>query len=569
MSIDVPPSSEVADSSAPAEPTLTPVLSSRWALKPIHLAVVTAFCLVFVVLNHLPLRGTDLWGHVVFGNAILDAHAIPTIDPLLPLAEGMRVVDVHWLSQTIFAAVDRVAGPEGLIGLFTVVVGLSYLFLGRTMFLLTQSRVLTIGLTAAVMLVGWSRVGTIRPENFAFLLFSILFWLETRRRIRRDESVLADDARGDLTMWLALPVMACLWANLHGSFPVMIATLGCFFVGRVLEVAWHERNAEAVLLDREARRRLYWLELSAAATLVNPYGIDAWIEAVRFSSNPNLRDILEWNPLILLGPGGFEFAIACLAMAFVWRHSRKPVAPADVLLLGVFGLLAVLQIRMAGWFALVWGVTFAPHAADCVAQWLPRRDEANADDAVDLDAPAPDATSYRYTIGCLGMIWIAFAFTTFSRPILGSAPRKVEQLYGDAMPLRATEWLRTSPAEGQVFNPQYWGDWLGRNFPEMKLFATTNVHLMPRSAWNDYQRIFRADNGWSETLERYAVRTIIVDRKEQAALVRGMKSLADWKIVYEDDQTLIYRKQPPQPNKPAAAAESHNCGAECPAAAKP
>lgn len=569
MSIDTPASEPIADRSSAAEPVLVPVLSSRWALRPMHLAVVSAFCALIVLLNHLPLRNTDLWGHVVFGRAVLDTHQIPTQDPLQPLAEGMRVVDVHWLSQTIFAAVERYAGAEGLVGLFTLVVGLSYLVLGRTIFLLTRSPLLTTVLSGLVLAVGWSRVATIRPENFAVLLFSILLWLEMGRRVRRDESILADDVQGDRRMWIAVPVIACLWANLHGSFPIMIATLACFWLGRVMEVAWHERCLKAVLLDREARRQLYWLELALVATLVNPYGIDAWIEAVRFSSNPNLRDIMEWNPLIFVGPGGREFAIASVAMAFAWRHSRKPVAAADVLLLGLFGLAALLQIRMAGWFAFVWGVTLAPHLADVVAQYLPRRFATNSatvepDEA--SDAPAPSAVNYRYTLGCIGVIWISFCFSTFSRPLLGGTPRSPEQLYGDTTPLRAAQWLAKSPVEGQVFNPQYWGDWLGRSVPQLRLFATTNVHLLPRAVWNDYQRIARAENGWSETLERYGVKTIVADRKEQPMLVRALKTSADWKPVYEDDQAMIYRKAAPAKTDAAKQAEVHNCGAPSEAA---
>ena len=192
--IDVP---DGVATPASAEPTLEPVLSSRWALSGTHLAVVSAFCLLFIVLNHLPLRNTDLWGHVVFGEHILTEHRLPTHDPLQPLAEGMRVVTVHWLSQTVFAGVERLGGPEALVGLFTLVVGLSYVVLGRTFYLLTKSSVLATIMTGLVLAVGWNRVATIRPENFAVLLFAVLLWLMTGRRVRRDESVLADDVQGD------------------------------------------------------------------------------------------------------------------------------------------------------------------------------------------------------------------------------------------------------------------------------------------------------------------------------------------------------------------------------------
>ena len=125
-----------------------------------------------------------------------------------------------------------------------------------------------------------------------------------------------------------------LWANLHGSFAIGVALLGCCWVGRLLEVAWHERSVAAVFADREGRRLLLWTELAAAAVLLNPYAIDAWLEAIRFSSNANLRDVLEWNPLQLLGIGGLEFAISSVVAAFVYQTAnrdqklpRKPLPP--------------------------------------------------------------------------------------------------------------------------------------------------------------------------------------------------------------------------------------------------
>jgi hypothetical protein len=394
--------------------------------------------------------------------------------------------------------------------------------------------------------VGWNRVATIRPENFAVLLFAVLLWLMIGRRVRREESMLVDDVRGDRVLWVAIPLIGVLWANLHGSFPVFIAALGCFCLGRVVEVAWNERSLKAVLLDREARRLLYWCELAFVGTLVNPYGVDAWISAVQFASNPNLRDILEWNPLIFLGPGGREFVVACVLLAFAWRHSRRSVAPADVLLLAVFGLGALLQIRMTGWFAFVWGIALAPHLADVVAQQAWRRPKRHAAEAATDDDPAalePHSVHYRYTLGCIGVLWIAFAFTTFSRPLLGGAPRGPEALYGEATPLRVSQWLATQSFDGQAYNPSHWGDWLGRTVPRLKLFATTNVHLLPKQAWIDYQRIARADGGWDVVAGRYAVRTMIVDRESQPALARALRSSADWTLVYDDDQASVFRRK--------------------------
>lgn len=535
------------------EPVLTPVLSSRWAFTWQHLATAALFGALFVFLNHLPLRPTDLWSHVAYGDRIVADRALPTTDPLLPLAEGMPVVDLSWLSQVAFSQIFQHAGSVGLIGLFTAVVWLTYVLLARACYLQTRNIAVSTLITALALNVGWNRLTTIRPENFAMLLFVALLWLLVGYRASRADSILADDRRGEWKLWLGIPVIFMLWANLHGSFFCGLLTLGCYFVGRALEVAWHQRSLKAVLCDRETRRRLYWLELAAVATLVNPYGIDAWIEAYQFSANPIVRDVVEWQPLVLIGVGGREFAIACLVLAVVLRHSRKPIAAGDVLLLVAFGVLSAMQVRMTGWFAMAWGVVIAPHLADVMTRMFAKPE---AVESISDDPLVPGAgRSYRYTLACLGVVWISFAFTTFAEPLLGGAPRSAESLFGPQTPLRLTAWLHKNPPTGQIYNPQYWGDWLGFAGPKpISLFANTHVHMMPRSAWSDYRRISDSDNGWDAALDRYRVKTAIVDKVGQSALARAMRLSPDWGIVYEDDQALVFRRRLPvdATAKPAA-----------------
>lgn len=562
-----PPSKEVF-----VEPVLIPVLDARWALTVKHVLITAAFCGLFVFLNHLPLRGTDLWGHLVWGQEILAARTLPTHDGMQPLTDGMRVVDLSWLSQVIYATALNCGGPEALVGLFSIVVFATYLLIARIAFVTTRSGVLTTFLTAAALGIGWNRISTIRPENFATLLFVALLWLLTERRARRDDSIRADDTVGDWKLWVGIPVIFALWANLHGSFAIGVALLGCLWVGRLLEVAWHERSVSAVFADREGRRLLLWTELAAAAVLINPYTIDAWLEAIRFSSNANLRDIVEWHPLQLLGIGGIEIAVAGVATMFVLRHSRRSLSPADVLALGLFGLAALLQVRMTGWFALVWTVTLAPHIADCVNQlfaaWsgrnaheLPSTTAAAAPAAASHEngdaeevAPLPAGRSYRYTLCCVVLVWIAFAFSTFSRPLLGGTERTPEELFGKQTPQALTEWLVKNPPQGLVFNPQYWGDWLGFAGPKpASLFATTNMHLIPPTVWKDYRRIYDSLGGWDNALDRYDVKTLIVDRHLQPQLVRNLRTSTDWVLAYEDPQAQVYRRKSRVVTAPAAA----------------
>jgi len=561
MSTTVEPGTALEPVAAPRESIelqLIPVLGPRWAFGLHELAVTAAFALLFLFLNHVPLRGTDLWGHVAYGRQIIDTGALPTVDPLLPTADGMRVVDLMWLSQVTLAGVERLGGAEGLVGLFTAVVWLTYLLIARACYLETRHAGLATIVTALTLNVGWNRLTTIRPENFAMLFFAALLWLLAGHDVRRRESIFENRIAGDWRLWLGVPLVMCLWANMHGSFPCGIVLLGCYWLGRVIEAAWTERSARAVLVDREMRRRLYWLELGLAATLVNPYGVDAWIEVLRFSSNPNLADVLEWQPLSFLGVGGREFTIACVLLAVALRHSRRRVAPAEVLMLLAFGALAAMQVRMTGWFAALWGVTIAPHVADVCARWFARgevdptsaaaaaadtREDGETDDE---PAPLPEGRSFRYTLGCVGLVWIAFAFSTFARPVLGGAERTPERVYESHTPRKLTAWMRTDAPVGQIFNPQYWGDWIAWDGPPgTRIFASTNIHLMPRGAWIDYRRICEADDGWETILGRYHVDTVILDKADMPRLLRAIKGSSNWKPVYEDDQALVYSRRTP------------------------
>src|SRR5688500_18820130 len=118
----------------PQEPVLTPKLDPRWALGPVHVVLAAVWGAVFLLLNYLALGVTDLWGHVIYGQWILEHRAVPAQDPFFRWAEGMRVVDTAWLAQVIFAAVHQYAGDEGLSNLFGVVSFAAFLFLGRAFY---------------------------------------------------------------------------------------------------------------------------------------------------------------------------------------------------------------------------------------------------------------------------------------------------------------------------------------------------------------------------------------------------------------------------------------------------
>ena len=355
------------------QPTFQPLLGSRWAMRPAQVVCCAWFALFFLYVSYIPLFHTDIWGHVLFGQLILDQHALPAHDPFLPLAEGMPLVDGAWLSQVIFAAAVRWYGPEGLSMVFAVTVLATHIVLGRTFYLQTKSIALSLLGLALVVVISWSRHAIIRPEIFGALCFAILLWMIVRQD--PDSRVNPDSVKrpGPLATWLGVPLLFVLWTNLHGSFPVGVIVLACYALGSGIEVAWRSRSFWAVVADSRVRRWVIWTELAAAATLVNPYGTELIAFTFRFAHNANLKDVLEWFPLKLVDFEGWLVSFSVILVMIVLRHSRRAVRPVEVLLWGAMMWLLAGAARMINWYAFALMIILMPHMADVLRRFVTAR----------------------------------------------------------------------------------------------------------------------------------------------------------------------------------------------------
>jgi hypothetical protein len=235
-----PPTAEAeGDEAVEGMPVLSAVLDRRFALGLPHVAVTTFFVLLFVLLNWLPLKPADLWGHVAYGRWIAAHRALPTEEPFVPLFAGMRVVHTAWLSQLLLAGAERLNGPEALSTLFAVSGVVTYLILARTYYLQTHRLGLAVLGVAGVIAIGLSRAITIRPEIFGSLCFAGLLWLVTSAGGGTAHGTSPPpSAAVRIRLWLGVPLLMALWANLHGSFLCGIAFLGCCFLGQVIEACW-------------------------------------------------------------------------------------------------------------------------------------------------------------------------------------------------------------------------------------------------------------------------------------------------------------------------------------------
>jgi hypothetical protein len=212
---------------------------------------------------------------------------------------------------------------------------------------------------------------------------------------------------------------------------------------------------------------------------------------------------------------------------------------------------------MVTWYAPVVMLVLMPHLTDVwrrVADALPSWQSAEA--AEDEEQPLTTA-SFRYTLLTALVVWLCFAFSPISSPVLGGRPRTKDHLYSRGTPLGVSEYLRENPPRGQIANPQWWGDWLVWDGPkDLEVLMTTNaVHLAPNRVWKDYLAIARGNAGMDRRLDRYRINTIVIDKELQAPVVPVVRKLVGWEVVYEDDRGLISQRKATVGSKPSATAK--------------
>ncbi len=517
-----------------------PLLPAKYALNPYQASCVMLGGLLLMYFSYIPLFHSDIWGHVSYGAWILDHRALPTIDPFTPLAEGVTLTDTAWLGQVLFAAAARQGGPHWVSHLFALTVFLTYVINVSTFS--RRSGSLLAGTLSCVLafVVGFSRHAIVRPEVFGGLCLAALFWLIARAEPERPTVQEASEPHGVTTkrnywwLYLGVALVQLAWANLHGSFIIGLAILGCVLAGRVLEVLWKTQEPWQVLQDAQARRWLLVLETGIAVTLINPYGIGLFLNVFQFSSNPNLKDVLEWFPLSGTSLEGIHFIISMVVLVVLFRHSRRPISAADVLLLCLFGLAVAPTIRMIGWYAIVVTYVLAPHVGELLPRVWPEPFKPRAEPV--------DARTFHWSVGAALALWVAFAFSPVSQPVLGGKVRTDDHVYSRDTPRGISKYLREHPPQGQIFNPQWWGDWLAWDGPKsLKVFMTTNaVHLTPSRVWKDYMQVARAEAGWDLTLDRYDVNTLVLHKELQAGLWRAVRRSGKWQVAYDDKVGVVY-----------------------------
>jgi hypothetical protein len=471
-----------------------------------------------------PMSTVDLAYQVRVGDLMRASGAVLRADPLTFTAAGQAWLNQQWGTGVLLSLGYEVGGWAGLALLRTLLVGLA---VGLVFW--TARRWLPVRPAAGVALVAFV-VGigalALRAQLFGIVCFVLVIALLADRRERP-------------RLAFVVPLVVLAWANLHGSFFLGVGAAALAFLADL-------RAPTPVM-----RRSLVLLVLTAAASVLTPFGPGSWSYAVGLSTNGDVaRLVSEWqrtSPLSLAG-GLFYLTVLVAALVLVAARRREwrwPSAP-GMLWLGGLIVVGAWAERGIVWWAFGAPVVLAPALARLAAHGF--RTGVSTAAAPAPDAPGPPwpepAGLRRLNLGigvALGLLVVLLQpIWRPSATLAGPDGLLVDAPVGLATAMRNAG----SPSDRAVV-PQRWASWFEWAAPGVPVMVDSRIEVVPPSAWADYLVIAAGGPGTLETLTRIRASLVVVDRRDQGALLRTLEaSDSGWRAVAEDEDGAVFRPAP-------------------------
>jgi hypothetical protein len=467
-------------------------LPRLWAFVAVFLPVIAALA--------ASLSTIDLAYQLRLGEVMLDTGELVRTDTFTFTALGAPWVDQQWGAQIILDLVYRAGGWAGLALLRAGLTGAIFLFVYLSCRAVGATMRRSAWLTLASFLVAVGGL-SLRPQLFAMVLFPAAVWLVAGRR--------AHPGR----LWI-IPVLVVIWANVHGTF----------FLGPVLlGLAWLKDLHDG---SPVARRTLVMGAVSAAATLINPFGFRVWTYAIEISSNDVIsRLITEWRPPTVRDVAGAVFFGSVLVVGAILARRDRPTPWPSLLALGVFFAIGLFASRGIFWWAFA--------APAILAELLSDGPQAEA---------KPGRAAFNVAIAA-GLVVLAVLFLPWGRPLsrIGSD----DTLLTEAPPgLTAAVREHLAPGE-RMFNAQRWGSWFELAIPQNRVFVDSRIELFPEAVWNDYSQISNGQEGWQALLDRWEIELVVASNDQQRDLIPRIRRDPGWRLLYKDADGWVFGRSAP------------------------
>jgi hypothetical protein len=485
-------------------------MNLRLTSTPIRLAFAPLLAFMALATNREYL--CDFWHHLARGEAIVRQGRIVNEDLFTFTVPGQTFQDVNWLTQVGYHLQYQIGGLDLVQICNALLVAAALAIIVGHAARTSQSATIAAAVGIVTFLGSW-QVLTIRPQSISLLLFAIEYLaLDLAERNRR---------------WLLVPpLIAAVWANTHGAFPLAWVLVGIYLAAALLD-GCQEAGLRG-LWTIKTQSLAICLVATAAATLLNPYGWTIYEYVGATSARAAGRRIDEWvRPSLNTLIGQMWLASMIAALVVFFRSPRK-LTNREALLLLAFLPIAVGSVRMVVW----WFFILAPIFAASLAELLPARWRESEEDAPSWGNTACAAALAVAALFCLPGL-------SQYNPLVTHKERVESQL--------AAAMRELPPASNnRIFSRLEWGEYLGWSLAgTSRVFIDGRVEIIPDGIWADYAAVTTGQDNWPEILNRHAVDCLVLDADYHACtgLLPHVEHSPDWQRVSQHGPALVFTRR--------------------------
>jgi hypothetical protein len=429
--------------------------------------------------------------HWRIGNWMIEHHAVIHTEVFSHTRANAPLISKEWLSEVLFAAAGDALGWNGIALLAAVLIATCLWLLHRQ--LLSEGIDL---LPATALTLVAAMAGTVhwlaRPHLFTFL-FTIMYTGQLRRF-----------DRGQLgtrpLLWRLVPLMV-LWVNLHGAFFTGFVIIATFFTGNVITLMAARPDARPAVRSKLGGLGLLLIGCMLV-TLLNPNGWQLPAHVVEFLRNPILAHYTNEfrSPDFHSGAAHgllIEFAVIALTLLYL----RPVMGATDVVVMGAWGLLALLAARNIPIFALVVTPTVL-------------------------------------------VVFLALVAVLAKPKLVGGEPIVTTDVLSNRFPVAAVRFVTAHPqaVHGEMFNDYGWGGYLMLTMPAHRVFVDGRNDFYGPDLIREFSSVNTVETNWETVLRKYGVGWTILPRAHPLNVLFTLRP--DWTLAYTDDVTAIYTRRP-------------------------
>ena len=474
--------------------------------------------------------------HIRNGEQILATHAVTRVDSFSSLMAGHSWYAWEWVYDIAIAGVHHWAGLNGVVFLTALLIALTF----ASLFRLSLKR--GSGIAVATVLVMLSVFASsihffARPHVLSWLF--TLLWFEIL-----DSAELSPQARSRL-WWF--PVITLVWVNIHGGFLLGFVLLCLYLVAGTIG-RLKARNSQEQQQFGHWIRQLGGVSLiSAAATLVNPYGykLHAHIYGYltdRFLMNhidefqsPNFHGVAQQCFLILLlitlvslacipGKPRLSHLLVIVTASYSGLYASRNLPTSCILLTLIVAPLLSSAIESA------------PRDGRIIASVRHTLAKFNGFDQR-MRSMEQSLRGHLWAVAVIGF----GAITCAQHGKLGRYQVFQAQFSPTRFPVQAVNLIEASDIRQPIFTPDYWGGYLiYRLYPHNQVVMDDRHDLYGDERLTDYLKVVNLQSGWENVLNREKVSWILLPKGW--ALANMLDGMPQWREIYRDSLSVLYQR---------------------------